>query len=148
MRHAKSSHKNLNLNDHDRPLNTRGLNDAPRIHQELSRINFLPNLILVSSSTRTLETLSAMNFDSNEVEIKIMPEIYLAGIDQLLLLLEHCHDHGTTMILGHNPGCELLINSLTGEWHEMPTASVALIYENNGNWILERIIKPKDLNFL
>jgi phosphohistidine phosphatase len=67
MRHAKSSHKNLNLNDHDRPLNTRGLNDAPRIHQELSRINFLPNLILVSSSTRTLETLSAMNFDSNEV---------------------------------------------------------------------------------
>jgi phosphohistidine phosphatase len=56
MRHAKSSHKHLNLNDHDRPLNARGLNDAPKIYQELSRKKFLPKLILVSSSKRTLET--------------------------------------------------------------------------------------------
>ena len=29
MRHAKSSWKDLNLQDHDRPLNKRGRHDAP-----------------------------------------------------------------------------------------------------------------------
>ena len=60
MRHAKSSWKDTHLEDHDRPLNKRGLRDAPRISEELYSRGWIPDLILVSSSRRTMQTLEMM----------------------------------------------------------------------------------------
>jgi len=145
MRHAKSSWKNNSLSDHGRPLNSRGSKDAPKIFQKLINENWIPDLILLSSSKRTQETLSNMNFNAKETKIEIMPELYLAGIDQLLISLQSILENKTTMLLGHNPGCELLIGHLTGGWHEMSTASAALMINNNGRWVLQKILRPKEL---
>jgi phosphohistidine phosphatase len=68
MRHAKSSWKNNSLSDHDRPLNSRGSKDAPKIFQKLINENWIPDLILLSSSKRTQETLSNMNFNAKETK--------------------------------------------------------------------------------
>lgn len=51
-RHAKSSWKNPDLPDHDRPLNKRGQNDAPRMGKLLKDEDLIPDLIMSSTAAR------------------------------------------------------------------------------------------------
>ena len=146
MRHAESSNDYRGLVDHDRPLNARGRSDASRVANALAERGWLPQLVLVSSSTRTLETLEAMAPRNGGAKTDIRPEIYHAGISTLLIQLEDMLDEGTTMILGHNPGSEVLISHLTGEWHAMPPAAAALLAESGGDWSIEGIIHPRELD--
>ena len=146
MRHAKSSSEYRGLADHDRPLNAQGQRDACLVGDALAGRGWLPQLVLVSSSTRTLETLERMVQHMEGVRTEVRPEIYHAGISTLLTQLEGMLGEGTTMILGHNPGSEVLINHLTGEWHTMPPAAAALLSESGGNWLIEGIIRPREIN--
>ena len=146
MRHAESSNDYLDLADHDRPLNARGLSDARRVADALAERGWLPQLVLVSSSTRTLETREGMTPRIGGAKTDIRPEIYHAGISTLLIQLEDMLGEGTTMLLGHNPGSEVLINHLTGEWREMPPAAAALLAESGGDWAIEDIIRPRELD--
>ena len=146
MRHAESSNDYRDLADHDRPLNARGQSDAPHVADALAKRGWLPQLVLVSSSTRTLETLEGMRPHIEGARTDIRPEIYHAGISTLLIQLEDMLDEGTTMILGHNPGSEVLINHLTGEWCAMPPAAAALFTESGGDWSIEDIIRPRELD--
>lgn len=81
-----------------------------------------------------------------DARTEVRSEIYHAGISTLLTQLEGILVEGTTMILGHNPGSEVLINHLTGEWHEMPPAAAALLAVSKGNWSIEAIIRPRELD--
>ena len=146
MRHAKSSSDHHGLPDHDRPLNAQGQRDACLVGDALAGRGWLPQLVLVSSSTRTLETLEGMAQRMEGVRTEIRPEIYHAGIITLLTQLEGMLGEGTTMILGHNPGSEVLINHLTGEWHTIPPAAAALLVKSGGGWLIEGIIRPKELD--
>ncbi len=146
MRHAESSNGYPGLADHDRPLNARGRSDATRVADALAERGWLSQLVLVSSSTRTLETLEAMAPHIEGARTDIRPEIYHAGISTLLIQLEDILEEGTTMILGHNPGSEVLINHLTGEWYAMPPAAAALFTGSGGDWSIEDIIRPRELD--
>ena len=145
MRHAKSSWEDPNLSDHERPLNDRGRRDAPRVADELNDRGWVPDLILVSSSKRTKQTLDGMSHRFGSIPSQVRKGIYHATVHDLLLELEGMVDDGTTMILGHNPGSEMLINHLTGEWHRMPTAAAALLTESSGVWAVEGVIRPKEI---
>jgi len=145
MRHAKSSWKESGLDDHDRPLNKRGSRDAPRMADAIHERAWSPDLILVSSSKRTLQTLSGMSHRFGRVPSQIRPGIYHATVNDLLLELEDMAQEGTTMILGHNPGSEILVNNLSGEWHSMPTATAVLLAESRGNWVVKEVIRPKEI---
>tara|TARA_B100000700_G_scaffold41196_1_gene42003 strand:- start:1273 stop:1446 length:174 start_codon:yes stop_codon:yes gene_type:complete len=52
---------------------------------------------------------------------------------------------GTTMVLGHNPGSEILVNHLSGEWHVMPTATAVLLVESGVKWKVHDVIRPKEI---
>ncbi len=145
MRHAKSSWKETGIKDHDRPLNKRGLRDAPRIADAIHDRGWTPDLILVSSSKRTLQTLSQMSNRFEGVQSEIRTEIYHATVNDLLLVLEDMAQEGTTMVLGHNPGSEILVNHLSGEWHVMPTAAAVLLVESTGQWEVQEVIRPKEI---
>ena len=145
MRHAKSSWSDPSLSDHDRPLNKRGIRDAPRVADEICNRGWKPELILLSSSTRTKQTLELMSQRSANVPSEIRPGIYHASVHDLLIELNDAIDDGTTMILGHNPGSEMLINHFTGELHVMPTAAAALLEEREGSWGVEDVIRPKNI---
>ena len=56
MRHAKSSWKEQDLPDHDRPLNKRGKNDAPRMGKLLKDEDLVPDLIMSSTAVRAKKT--------------------------------------------------------------------------------------------
>ena len=145
MRHAKSSWDHPDLRDHERPLNKRGIRDSPRVADELNDRGWVPDLILVSSSQRTRQTLEGMSHRFGSIQSEVRPGIYHASLHHLLIEIQDIVENGTTMILGHNPGSEMLINHLSGEWHTMPTAAAALLVESSGIWIVEDVIRPKEI---
>ena len=51
-RHAKSDWKDPDLTDHDRPLNKRGKDDAPRMGRLLKREHLVPDTIISSTAIR------------------------------------------------------------------------------------------------
>ena len=57
LRHAKSSWKELGLNDHDRPLNKRGRQAAKIMATFLRRSEITPDVVICSTATRAKETL-------------------------------------------------------------------------------------------
>ena len=145
MRHAKSSWKDTNLDDHERPLNKRGRRDAPIVADAIFDRSWIPELILVSSSKRTLQTLEGMSHRMGKTPFEVRPGIYHATVIDLMIELEDMLNVGTTMILGHNPGSELLVNHLSGEWHTMPTATAVLLLHSGSSWSVEDVIRPKEI---
>jgi len=145
MRHAKSSWKDPNLDDHERPLNKRGRRDAPMVADAIFERGWIPELILVSSSKRTLQTLEGMSHRMGKTPFEVRSGIYHATVIDLMGELEDMLDNGTTMIIGHNPGSEILVNHLSGEWHTMPTATAVLLLHSGSSWSVEAVIRPKEI---
>ena len=145
MRHAKSSWKDPNLEDHERPLNKRGRGDAPMVADAIFDRGWIPDLILVSSSKRTLQTLEGMSHRMGKAPFEVRSGIYHATVIDLMEELEDMLDNGTTMIIGHNPGSEILVNHLSGEWHTMPTATAVLLLHSGSSWSVEAVIRPKEI---
>lgn len=56
LRHAKSSWDDPSLEDFDRPLSGRGLEDAPRIGKYLKKVGYRPEYV-VSSTAKELNRL-------------------------------------------------------------------------------------------
>ena len=65
MRHAKSSWTDETLSDHDRPLNPRGLRDAPRMAAWLDAQDSVPDLILCSTALRAHTTAQILERESS-----------------------------------------------------------------------------------
>ena len=76
LRHAKSSWKDPDLDDHDRPLNKRGRRDAPRMGRLLRKEDLLPDLILSSTAVRARMT-AEMVADASRYRgpLEFMPHI-------------------------------------------------------------------------
>ncbi|MCM2373204.1 SixA phosphatase family protein [Aporhodopirellula aestuarii] len=148
MRHAKSDWSEANLADHDRPLNARGLRDAPAMARWISESGFLPDCILCSSAKRTQQTaelmLSYWNHTGCETPtLLIKPELYLAGADRIFSTVRHsCGASGedcanvsrAVLVLGHNPGISHAASMLSGDAVGLPTAAVAVLRCEAADW--------------
>jgi phosphohistidine phosphatase len=115
LRHAKSSWDDASIPDRDRPLNGRGRRAAAAMRQAMHDLGLLPDLVLVSPSRRTMQTLEALEPWEETPLIEPMESLYLADPPQLLAAL-----HGvaetvrSVMLIGHNPGLHDLAVSLAG----------------------------------
>jgi phosphohistidine phosphatase len=129
LRHAKSSSKHPELADHDRPLNKRGKQTAPLMGALLQDENLIPDLILCSSAVRTHHTALLVAKACNYLgEIKETRKLYLGEPQAYVEVLRKAADkHARVLVVGHNPGLEALIETLTGEAMVMPTAALAQI---------------------
>ena len=145
MRHAHSSKDDPHLVDHDRPLDERGLRDSPSVAKEILKRGWKPNHIFVSSSLRTIQTLENLGPELSVIPKSIEGRLYLSSLETLLSIVESIPGNTTQMIISHNPGCEMLLEKLSGELEIMPTASVALMMERNGKWNLLDLIRPNNL---
>ena len=129
LRHAKSTWKYPDLADHDRPLNKRGKQAAPRMGQLLKDENLLPDLILSSTAARAQTTARKVAQASGYLgDIHVTRELYEAAPETYLALLKNIADeYERVLMIGHNPGLEMLLEHLTQEAETLPTAALAVV---------------------
>jgi phosphohistidine phosphatase len=136
MRHAKSSWKEPNLQDHERPLNKRGLKDAPMMAELLCEKELIPQKILSSSAKRaesTAEILAKACHFTND--ITYLNAFYMAEPETYLNKLREMPDElERVMIIGHNPGLEGLLQILSGQVESLPTAAIAHLVLPINRW--------------
>ncbi len=116
MRHAKSSWDDPRLSDHARPLNPRGRAAAAAMREVMQELGLAPDIVLVSSSRRTLQTLEALEPWTDTPLVEPMDALYLADVPQLLQVLHGVAETArSVLLLGHNPGLHDLAVRLAGE---------------------------------
>jgi phosphohistidine phosphatase len=136
LRHAKSSWKDSSLEDHDRPLNKRGLRDAPRMGTLIREQGLVPDTILSSTARRARDTALAVAAEAGfPDEVRFTRRLYGADPDTCLESLRALPDATAhVLIVGHNPGLEVLLGALVGESHTLPTAALAVVELPVDSW--------------
>ncbi|HQQ82566.1 MAG TPA: histidine phosphatase family protein [Cyclobacteriaceae bacterium] len=131
VRHAKSSWDNPDLDDFDRPLNERGLRDAPRMGERLNQRDINPDIILSSEAVRALETARVLAQRLQHAERKIVTDskLYHADEETLLHYVQRIpNEHRTAMLVGHNPGLTEFAALLVDDFEEdIPTCGIVAI---------------------
>ena len=159
MRHAKSDWHSGAERDFDRPLNRRGLKDAPRMGRWLQQQGLVPEWVLASPACRARQTLEAMQAVwERQPQVQWEEGIYGGGSSRLLELIRTTPDEvSSLLLLGHNPDLEGLLLLLAdrppaGVRKLLPTAAIAR-FRFAGSWDslspggarLEEIIRPKEI---
>ena len=138
VRHAKSSWSDPFLGDHDRPLNERGLRDAPFMGDVLAQRGPRPDLLVSSSAVRALHTARffAQALGHGPEQIAVMPSLYHAEIEDILELLRTFDDAAATVALfAHNPTLTALANSFEGPFLEnLPTCGIVAVGFDVAHW--------------
>ena len=155
LRHAKSSWKDASLRDFDRPLNKRGLKAARLTGRFMRRQKMKPTLVLSSPAERARQTTAlVLEASKLSIELRYDERIYEASARVLLEVVSQIEDAADIVLLvGHNPGMEELLESLTGEVRRMPTAALACIGLDLDKWSKVReqrgrcewLVRPKEL---
>ena len=115
LRHAKSSWDDPSLPDHARPLNARGRRAAQAMSAAMRDLGLAPDVVLVSSARRTLQTLEAIAPFPDSPMVEPMDDLYLAPWPRLLDLLRRAPETARSILLiGHNPGLQDLALALVG----------------------------------
>ncbi|HRX83009.1 MAG TPA: histidine phosphatase family protein [Pirellulaceae bacterium] len=136
LRHAKSNWADPGMTDHNRPLNSRGKHDAPRIGQLLREQGLVPDLILSSTAKRARSTAKRV-VEGGELtcEPQLLDELYLApAATYVALLRRQAAEHGRILVIGHNPGLEELVLLLTGTCVALPTAALVQVGFEIDTW--------------
>ncbi|MBK7629440.1 MAG: histidine phosphatase family protein [Ignavibacteriales bacterium] len=137
LRHAKSSWKNPNLEDFDRPLNRRGIKDAPVMAARFKERNVELDLIISSSSKRTTETAEIFaNVLNYNKDITYIDKLYLASSGTILQIVNQINENNIkAMIVCHNPGITNLANFLGDIFIDnIPTTGIVGFSFNN-SWL-------------
>lgn len=139
VRHAKSSWGNPGLRDHDRPLNDRGLHDAPKMAQMLASQGVVPDLLVSSPAKRALTTAlffaEAFNIEPREVQKD--PNIYEAFPQEILRIISELPESAKTVLLfGHNPTFTEVANRFAEDdfIENVPTCGVVKITSSADSW--------------
>ncbi|WP_457750417.1 SixA phosphatase family protein [Sulfurimonas sp.] len=126
IRHAKSSWKNLDLDDFERPLNKRGKNDAPMMGERFKKRKIIPDIIFSSSAKRAKMTAKSIaekiQYDK---EIVCDKNIYEADENTLQSIVNTLDDsYKVVFLIGHNPGLNELAQYYVGFDDNLPTCGV------------------------
>jgi len=117
LRHAKSAWSDPRLDDHERPLSSRGERAAKAMAEHIARGPLRPDLILCSTAMRTRQTLAPLvkRLGAPAPPIALERGLYLASED---VLLDHLRDLAesvsTALLIGHNDGIWRLAEALAG----------------------------------
>lgn len=163
LRHAKSSHDDPTLADHDRPLAPRGIKATPVVADHLRDAGVVPDVLLCSSARRTRQTLELLgDAVPAECDVRIEDGLYQASADALLERVRALPDGAPrAMLIGHNPALERLARVLAASGERLdrmtkkfPTAALATLEAPIDRWSdlapgsarLAGFVRPKDLD--
>ena len=138
LRHAKSSWDSEGVSDIDRPLKTRGINDAYALSRELKELLKGIDLVLCSPANRALHTAAifseGVGFAAEK--IKVTAKIYEANESALRkLIMEVDSTVNTLMVVGHNPTFTYFVNEmLPHPIYELPTTGCVIFNFDIESW--------------
>lgn len=153
VRHAKSSWVDYSLSDFDRPLDKRGIHDAPVMAERLRDEGHIPQLIFTSSAIRAKSTAAffAQTFGVKAEETKAL---YHGEPDDYLEILTRLPEEVNCVALfGHNPGITFIANLIKpGCADNIPTCGIIVAEMPGTSWEkadwssmhLVRILFPKE----
>lgn len=141
LRHAKSSWKDSDLDDFDRPLNKRGKRDASEMGRRLAERGCRPGLVLVSPARRARATIDALaeQFAGDAAPgIVADRRLYEASPWTILSVVQGVDDaHDCAMIVGHNPGLTDFVNRFADcAIDNIPTCGMVELAFNTSSWAL------------
>jgi phosphohistidine phosphatase len=164
LRHAKSDWSAPGTRDHDRTLNPRGRECAPKMGAYMARHALVPDLIMASTATRVAETLELV-LPAFEQPPRIVADrrLYEADAERLLAIVKEAPRAAHSLLLvGHNPGLGDLAATLIAAGdvetrqrliEKFPTAGLAVIDFAVDDWTklhfrggrLDRFVVPRAL---
>ncbi len=165
FRHAKAVPTDGSIRDYDRPLDTRGRKDAPKMGAYLARHRLVPDLAIVSPAKRTRETweLAAAAFPVPPPVI-YEDRLYDASPQIILDVIKIAGGNARNLIVvGHNPGIHQLavlllaagdVNLREQLREQLPTSGLVTIEFAFEDWKklhpqagrLDRYVTPKTLD--
>jgi len=128
LRHGKSDWSGGEP-DHERPLAPRGRRQAAEAGRWLATYPDPIDLAVVSTAERARSTWSLASAElADPPPLLLDARAYGASASTLLeIVRDLADDLGTVVLVGHNPGIEDLLESLTGAWVPMRTSTLAVL---------------------
>lgn len=146
VRHAKSDWGTAALDDHARPLNERGMRDAPAMAERLASTDVAVERILASTALRARTTAAAFGAALG-LEPDLRDELYGASAR---VLLDAASGSGarSVLVVAHDPGMTVLAERLSnGGIGGMPTCAVATFTWQTDDWDVATATDPDEWSF-
>jgi len=138
IRHAKSSWEYPHLPDLERPLNQRGLRDAPFMASFLRSQTIIPSNIISSPAARAWTTAEyfASEFDIAEDRIWKETELYFGSEEDWLDCIHNLDEEvSLPAFFSHNPLLTYFANRFTDDWIDnVPTCGIVCIKSTAEEW--------------
>ncbi len=136
-RHAKSSWESIYQSDFERPLNERGLRDAPFMGEKLAKYNLGIQAIISSTAVRALQTSNLIAPKIGINTVITIDELYHAApyvIDACITTLPP--ELNTVLLVCHNPGITAwVLQHSTANIYNMPTCGMVGVKATVDTWI-------------
>ncbi|MCF6310176.1 MAG: histidine phosphatase family protein [Sulfurimonas sp.] len=137
IRHAKSSWKDMELDDYNRPLNKRGKANAPFMGSILKKQKVQPDIIISSPVLRAKTTAKII---AKEVKyskkIVFRDDMYESSPSRLHKILTKIDDkHSIAFLFGHNPELNMLAENYVDFDENIVTCGVVEIEFDCNKWI-------------
>jgi len=127
IRHAKAV-DHSDKGDFYRELAPKGIKDAVKLAQHISKKNHQPDHVITSPATRTSMTADIITEQLSLPKAEPVQDIYEASEPTLLNIVNAIsNNYDYVALVGHNPGISYLIYYLTGEILNVTTSSATLI---------------------
>lgn len=136
VRHAKSDQGHDELADIDRPLNTRGYRDAPRMAWVLHARGVKPDVIVSSPAVRAISTalIFARELGFPPHQVVLDERLYEASPSTMTQVIAG-HSAASVMLFGHNPTITEVATDLSGVTFEnVPTTGIVCIKFAAASW--------------
>ena len=136
IRHAKSSWKDIKLADFDRPLNKRGMHNAPLMANRIRTYSLDLSLIISSPANRAMNTtiLISKELQFSEESISYDSSLYHSSLENFINILS-IQSKRNIALVGHNPGIHEFSYWLCSEPKKnFPTCGVSFISFNFDSW--------------
>lgn len=139
VRHAQAGSGIGAMTDADRPLDSRGEDDARHMAASLVAARLVPTLMITSPAVRARATarIFADAFGCPADRIRLAPEAYLASASELLELVRRLGGRARhVMLFGHNPGISSFAGLLAQDPvpGDLPTCAAISLLAPVGNW--------------
>lgn len=137
VRHAKSSWE-YQVEDKDRPLNQRGINDAHLLSLHLAESPFIVDAVFSSYANRALHTCTIFlrNLNIPFAKLTITKDLYDFSGQAVFDFLRSLDDsYEKVMIFGHNHAFTHLVNTFGDQYIDnLPTSGLATINFSVDRW--------------